>query len=101
MGKRASSATFLALGGSALAISLALAPGVEAAGEKVVRTLELTADTRDANPNANQAAYLMVDMWEKLGVDVTVRELPYKRKLDVVYFDRESCDGAACFDMAM
>ncbi|MGH6902070.1 MAG: ABC transporter substrate-binding protein [Geminicoccaceae bacterium] len=100
MGKRASSAALPALGASALAIALVLAPGVAAAGDKV-RTLELTADTRDANPNANQAAYLMVDLWKKLGVDVTVRELPYKRKLDVVYFDRQSCEGAACFDMAM
>ncbi len=84
---------------------LAIAAGVpttaaQAAGDKI-RTIELVADTRDANPNANQAAYLLADMWGQLGLDVTIKEIPYKRKLDVVYFDRDSCDGAACFDMSM
>lgn len=73
--------------------------GVQAA-EKV-RTIELVADPRDRNPNANQAAYLVADMWSKLGLDVKVKEIPYKRKLDVVYFDRNACDGAACFDISM
>ncbi len=71
-----------------------------AAGDKI-RTLELIADTRARNPNGNQAAYLLVDMWKKLGIDIKIKELPPKRRLDVVYFDRQNCDGAACFDMSM
>ena len=73
--------------------------GVRAA-EKV-RTIELVADPRNRNPNGNQAAYLVADMWSKLGLDVKVKEIPYKRKLDVVYFDRNACAGAACFDISM
>jgi peptide/nickel transport system substrate-binding protein len=91
----------LALSTGVLAIAVGLpTAATQAAGDKI-RTIELTADTRDANPNANQAAYLLADMWQKLGLDIEVEEIPYKRKLDVVYFDRESCDGAACFDMSM
>jgi peptide/nickel transport system substrate-binding protein len=89
----------LAFGAGALILG-SLANPAWAAGDRV-RSLELTADTKDANPNANQAAYLLVDMWKKLGIDVKVKETPYKRKLDVVYFDRSTCEGAACFDLAM
>ena len=85
------------------ALTLASGPfagDAAAAGDKI-RTLELVADTRAGNPNGNQAAYLLVEMWKRLGVDVKIKELPFKRKLDVVYFDRKTCDGAACFDMSM
>jgi hypothetical protein len=91
----------LALTGGVLAIAVGVPiKASQAAGDKI-RSIELVADTRDANPNANQAAYLLADMWRQLGLDITIKEIPYKRKLDVVYFDRDSCDGAACFDMSM
>jgi ABC-type transport system substrate-binding protein len=80
-------------------VSALLASAAMAAGDRV-RSLELTADTKAANPNANQAAYLLVDMWKQLGLDIKIKETPYKQKLDTVYFDRSTCEGAACFDMA-
>ncbi|MSP48174.1 MAG: twin-arginine translocation pathway signal protein [Alphaproteobacteria bacterium] len=89
----------LALGAGVLALT-SVQPDAWAAGDRV-RSIELTADTKAANPNANQAAYLLADMWKKLGLDVKVKEVPYKQKLDVVYFDRSTCEGAACFDLAM
>lgn len=89
----------LAFGAGVLALT-SLQPEARAAGDRV-RSIELTADNKAANPNANQAAYLLADMWKKLGLDVKVKEVPYKQKLDVVYFDRSTCEGAACFDMAM
>ncbi|MBI3496121.1 MAG: twin-arginine translocation pathway signal protein [Proteobacteria bacterium] len=91
----------LAFAAGVLATSIMLVPFEAGAAGERVRSLELTADTKDANPNANQAAYLLADMWKKIGLDVKVKETPYKRKLDVVYFDRSTCEGAACFDMAM
>ena len=89
----------LALGAGVLA-STSVQSTAFAAGDRV-RSIELTADTKAANPNANQAAYLLADMYKKLGLDVKVKEVPYKQKLDVVYFDRSTCEGAACFDLAM
>ncbi|MBM3549825.1 MAG: twin-arginine translocation pathway signal protein [Alphaproteobacteria bacterium] len=89
----------LAVGASVLALT-SLSTESNAAGDRV-RSIELTADTQAANPNASQAAYLLADMWKKLGLDVKVKEVPYKQKLDTVYFDRSACEGAACFDMAM
>src|SRR5258708_35415220 len=91
----------LAFAAGILAASIMVMPFEAGAAGDRVRSLELTADTKDANPNANQAAYLLADMWKKIGLDVKVKETPFKRKLDVVYFDRSSCEGAACFDMAM
>ena len=89
------------LGAGALAMAAtAVAPPADAAGDKI-RQLELVADEKSRNPNANQAAYLLVSMWKKLGLDIKVREIPYKKKLDTVYWDRKSCDNAACFDMSM
>ena len=86
--------------GAGMVLSALLATSALAAGDRV-RSLELTADTKAANPNANQAAYLLVDMWKQLGLDIKIKETPYKQKLDTVYFDRSTCEGAACFDLAM
>ena len=62
-------------------------------GDKV-RPLTLFAQTQSADPQAWQAAQLIVQEWRKLGLDVEVRGLPRQSLTERVWNQRQSWDVA-------
>lgn len=79
----------LLLSGAALA--LPLAAGAQAAGD-AVRKLTIISRPQSNNPQAWQAAEMIVQEWRKLGLDVELRPMPRQQQSDVVWRERDKWD---------
>ncbi len=84
--------TALSLGVSAFAVgALPLAsPAMADVGE--IRDLTLLARDQGANPQAFQAAQLIAQVWNQLGLKVTVRGMPRLQQSELVWYNRDKWD---------
>ena len=78
---------------SALAASAALmiASPALAAGDEI-RPITIWARTQAANPQAYQAAQLIAQAWQELGLEVEVRGIPRPQQSDLVWYNRDDWD---------
>jgi peptide/nickel transport system substrate-binding protein len=79
----------LLLSGAALA--LPFAADAQAAGD-AIRKLTILSRPQSNNPQAWQAAEMIVQEWRKLGLDVELRPMPRQQQSDVVWRERDKWD---------
>lgn len=84
--------TLLRLAGtSALGAILATA----ASAQEPIRTIELFSRPQAAQPAEFQSVQLIAQEWEKLGLDVEVRVMPWEQLSDIVWYNRDDWDVTA------
>jgi peptide/nickel transport system substrate-binding protein len=71
--------------------ALLLASPALAAGDEI-RPITIWARTQAANPQAYQAAQLIAQAWQDLGLEVEVRGIPRPQQSDLVWYDRDGWD---------
>lgn len=79
----------LLLSGAAMALPLAVQ--AQAAGDPI-RKLAIISRPQSNNPQAWQAAEMIVQEWRKLGLDVELRPMPRQQHSDVVWRERDKWD---------
>jgi len=84
----ASAASAAALAGLSVAMGQA---GAQAVGDPV-RKLALISRPQSNNPQAWQAAEIIVQEWRKLGLEVELRPMPRQQQSDVVWRQRQAWD---------
>jgi peptide/nickel transport system substrate-binding protein len=72
--------------------ALLLASPALAAGDEI-RPITIWARTQAANPQAYQAAQLIAQAWQDLGLEVEVRGIPRPQQSDLVWYDRDGWDA--------
>jgi peptide/nickel transport system substrate-binding protein len=76
---------------SGAAMALPLAARAQAAGD-AIRKLTIISRPQSNNPQAWQAAEMIVQEWRKLGLDVELRPMPRQQHSDVVWRERDKWD---------
>lgn len=83
------------LSGAALAVfalpAMAQVTGAQGGGDPI-RKLAIISRPQSNNPQAWQAAEMIVQEWRKLGLDVELRPMPRQQHSDVVWRQREAWD---------
>jgi peptide/nickel transport system substrate-binding protein len=72
-------------------VALLIASPALAAGD-AIRPLVIWSYPQAANPQAYQAAQLIAQAWEKLGLEVEVRGIPRPQQSDLVWYNRDKWD---------
>jgi peptide/nickel transport system substrate-binding protein len=57
-----------------------------------IRELTIVARAQAANPQAYQAAELIAQAWEKLGLKVSIQGVPRPQQSDIVWYNRDTWD---------